>query len=74
MAAVMKQAVPQGDSAQLAAHVQSLLTDMQSKFQTLASDIVDRIDDVGKRIDQLEGQIEQLGHHAELRPEAKRKA
>lgn len=42
-----------------------MLQDMQTKFQTAASEIVERIDGLGARIDLLEGQIQQLVASAE---------
>ena len=47
------------------AQVQGLLQDMQTKFQTAASEIVQRVDGLGARIDLLEGQIQQLVASAE---------
>lgn len=38
---------------------------MQTKFQTAASEIVERVDGLGARIDLLEGQIQQLVASAE---------
>ena len=45
--------------------MQGLLQDMQTKFQTAASEIVERVDGLGARIDLLEGQIQQLVASAE---------
>mmetsp|Transcript_15145 Transcript_15145/g.38268 ORF Transcript_15145/g.38268 Transcript_15145/m.38268 type:complete len:86 (-) Transcript_15145:162-419(-) len=51
---------PSQETQELTSFVQKLLTDMQSKFQTISDSIVGRIDDMGKRIDDLEKSITDL--------------
>ena len=53
-----------GDSAdnanELTQLVQTMLTQMQSRFQTMSDNIIGRIDEMGNRIDDLEKSIADL--------------
>jgi heat shock factor-binding protein 1 len=40
--------------------VQTLLTQMQQKFDQMSKTVVDRLDDMGKRIDELEKSVGEL--------------
>lgn len=46
--------VPDEQHQDLTLFVQSLLKEMQSRFQTMSDGIITRIDDMGHRIDELE--------------------
>ncbi|XP_039019347.1 heat shock factor-binding protein-like [Hibiscus syriacus] len=48
------------DNADMAAFVQSLLEQMQSRFQTMSDSIITKIDEMGSRIDELEQSINDL--------------
>ena len=45
--------------------VQNMLTQMQSRFQTMSDTIIGRIDEMGKRIDDLETSISDLVQEAQ---------
>ncbi|KAL0205116.1 hypothetical protein P9112_000423 [Eukaryota sp. TZLM1-RC] len=45
---------------ELTTFVQSLLQQMQSRFETMSDTILKRIDEMGTRIDELEGGVTQL--------------
>ena len=57
-----------GDSAdnanELTQLVQTMLTQMQSRFQTMSDNIIGRIDEMGNRIDDLEKSIADLVQEA----------
>lgn len=57
-----------GDSAdnanELTQLVQTMLTQMQSRFQTMSENIIGRIDEMGNRIDDLEKSIADLVQEA----------
>eukprot|EP00612_Vaucheria_litorea_P005208 CAMPEP_0171466170 /NCGR_PEP_ID=MMETSP0945-20130129/9036_1 /TAXON_ID=109269 /ORGANISM="Vaucheria litorea, Strain CCMP2940" /LENGTH=73 /DNA_ID=CAMNT_0011994085 /DNA_START=20 /DNA_END=241 /DNA_ORIENTATION=- len=50
----------QGDGQDLSVFVQNLLDQMQSRFQQMSGNIINRIDDMGTRIDELEKSIGEL--------------
>lgn len=55
-----------GDSAsELTQLVQTMLTQMQSRFQTMSDSIIGRIDEMGTRIDDLEKSIADLVQEAQ---------
>jgi len=60
---------PQGDgpasTADLSAFVQTLLSQMQSRFQQMSDSIITRIDEMGERIDDLEKSVGDLVTQAE---------
>ena len=45
--------------------VQQMLTQMQSRFQTMSDNIIGRIDEMGERIDDLEKSIADLVQEAQ---------
>lgn len=47
-------------TADLTAFVQNLLTQMQSRFQTMSDSIITPIDEMGERIDDLERSVQDL--------------
>ena len=56
-----------GDSSanELTQLVQQMLTQMQSRFQTMSDNIIGRIDEMGNRIDDLEKSIADLVQEAQ---------
>jgi heat shock factor-binding protein 1 len=55
-----------GDNAnELTNLVQSMLTQMQQRFQTMSETIIGRIDEMGSRIDDLEKSISDLVQEAQ---------
>ncbi|GMI64085.1 Arabidopsis thaliana heat shock factor binding protein, heat shock factor binding protein [Hibiscus trionum] len=51
---------PKQDTSDMAAFVQNLLQQMQSRFQTMSDSIITKIDEMGNRIDELEKSINEL--------------
>uniref|UniRef100_A0A2P2JKR1 Heat shock factor-binding protein 1-like n=1 Tax=Rhizophora mucronata TaxID=61149 RepID=A0A2P2JKR1_RHIMU len=51
---------PKQSSTDMAAFVQNLLQQMQSRFQTMSDSIVMKIDEMGSRINELEQSINDL--------------
>lgn len=49
--------------------VQTMLNQMQSRFQGMSDNIINRIDEMGKRIDELEGSISDLVSEAQQDPD-----
>ena len=55
-----------GDNAnELTQLVQTMLTQMQQRFQSMSDTIIGRIDEMGKRIDDLESSISDLVQEAQ---------
>ena len=48
------------NSEELSVFVQNLLSQMQSRFQTMSNAIIGRIDEMGNRIDDLEKSVSDL--------------
>ncbi|XWS14075.1 hypothetical protein CRYUN_Cryun36dG0092300 [Craigia yunnanensis] len=51
---------PKQGTTDMAAFVQNLLQQMQSRFQTMSDSIITKIDEMGSRIDELEQSINDL--------------
>ncbi|XP_017975670.1 PREDICTED: heat shock factor-binding protein 1 [Theobroma cacao] len=51
---------PKQSTGDMAAFVQNLLQQMQSRFQTMSDSIIMKIDEMGSRIDELEQSINDL--------------
>ena len=45
---------------ELTVFVQSMLTQMQGRFQQMSDEIITKIDDLGHRIDDLDDQVQQM--------------
>ncbi|KNA16521.1 hypothetical protein SOVF_088400 [Spinacia oleracea] len=58
---------PKQNTTDMAAFVQNLLQQMQTRFQAMSESIVTKIDDMGNRIDELEQSIKDL--KTEMGPE-----
>ena len=55
---------PPSNPQDLTLFVQNLLEQMQTRFETMSNQIVDRIDEMGNRIDDLEKSIGELMQQA----------
>eukprot|EP00271_Cylindrocystis_brebissonii_P010673 TRINITY_DN26966_c0_g1_i1.p1 TRINITY_DN26966_c0_g1~~TRINITY_DN26966_c0_g1_i1.p1 ORF type:complete len:119 (-),score=28.26 TRINITY_DN26966_c0_g1_i1:879-1235(-) len=55
-------------TADLTMFVQTLLTQMQTRFQTMSDSIITKIDEMGSRIDELEKSIGELAKEVEATP------
>ena len=63
---------PPSNPQDLTLFVQNLLEQMQTRFETMSNQIVDRIDEMGNRIDDLEKSIAELTEQAGVDPDAEK--
>ncbi|KAJ3292730.1 hypothetical protein HDU79_001124 [Rhizoclosmatium sp. JEL0117] len=59
------QNTPSANSEELSAFVESLLAQMQSKFNSMSSEILGKMEEMGARIQDLETNIEELVKQAD---------
>lgn len=64
----------QNSEEDMAVFVESLLKDMQDRFQTMSSTIIGRIDEISGRIDNLEKSVGDLMTQAGIEEDADKKA
>jgi heat shock factor-binding protein 1 len=61
------------NSQDLTVFVQTLLQQMQARFQTMSDNIISRIDEMGSRIDELEKSIAELMTQAGIEEDSSKK-